>query len=67
MFFLKGTSIIEALVLIFVFSVAVLSFYSVFAVGAKYILNSKNKILAISLANQEMEKLRNLPYDQVAL
>ena len=67
MFFLRGTSIIEALVLIFVFSVAVLSFYSVFAVGAKYILNSKNKILAISLANQEMEKLRNLPYDQVAL
>lgn len=66
-FFKKGVSIIEAVVLIFVFSVATLSFYSVFSVGAKYILNSKNKILATALANEEMEKLRNLPYDDVAL
>jgi len=63
----KGTSIIEALVLIFVFSVAVLAFYSVFAIGTKYILSSKNKILAVSIANGEMEKLRNLPYADVAL
>ncbi|MEF3691977.1 MAG: hypothetical protein V3574_02905, partial [Candidatus Moraniibacteriota bacterium] len=67
MFFQRGTSIIEALVLIFVFSVAILSFYSVFSVGVRYILSSKNKILAVSLANQEMEKLRNLPYDEVGL
>ena len=67
MFFLRGTSIIEALVLIFVFSVAILSFYSVFTVGVRYILSSKNKILAVSLANQEMEKLRNLPYDKLGL
>lgn len=66
-FFKKGVSIIEALILVFIFSVVTLSFYSVFAVGSKYILNSKNKIIATSLANEEMEKLRNLPYDDVAL
>lgn len=64
---LKGVSIIEALILVFIFSVVTLSFYSVFAVGSKYILNSKNKIIATSLANEEMEKLRNLAYDDVAL
>lgn len=65
-YFRKGVSIIEAIVLIFVFSVATMSFYSVFAVGTKYILNSKNKIIAISLANERMEFLRNLPYASVA-
>jgi len=63
----KGVSMMEALILIFVFSVVTISFYSVFSIGSRYILSSKNKILAISLANEEMEKLRNLPYDSVAL
>lgn len=63
----KGVSIIEAIVLIFVFSVAAMSFYSVFAVGTKYILNSKNRIIAISLANERMEMLRNLAYNDVAI
>lgn len=66
-YFKKGISIIEALILIFVFSVVTISFYSVFSVGSRYILSSKNKILAIALANAEIEKLRNLPYDDVAL
>lgn len=61
----KGVSIIEALVLIFVFSVVTISFYSVFSAGAKYIINSKNKIIAVSLANERMEMLRNLAYDDV--
>lgn len=63
----KGVSVIEALVLIFVFSVATISFYSVFAAGSKYILNSKNRIIAVSLANERMEMLRNLAYDDVAI
>ena len=64
--FKKGFSIIEALVLIFVFSVVTLSFYSIFSVGSKYIVSSKNRIIAISLANERMELLRNLAYDNVA-
>lgn len=62
----RGVSLIEALILIFIFSVVTMSFYSVFAVGTKYILNSKNKIIATSLANERMEMLRNLAYDNVA-
>lgn len=65
--FRKGVSLIEALVAVFVFSVVTVSFYSVFSVGTKYILSSKNKIIAIALANERMELLRNLPYDSVAL
>ncbi|MDX9913167.1 MAG: carboxypeptidase-like regulatory domain-containing protein [Candidatus Moranbacteria bacterium] len=62
----RGVSLIEALILIFIFSVVTMSFYSVFAVGTKYILNSKNKIIATSLANERMEMLRNLAYNNVA-
>lgn len=64
-FFRKGVSIIEALVLVFVFSVVALSFYSVFSAGSKYIINSKNKIIAVSLTNERMEMLRNLAYGNV--
>ncbi len=63
----KGTSLIEALVLIFVFSVAVLSFYSVFSLSVRYITQSKDRTVAISLANERMELLRNLSYDDVAI
>ncbi|MFA6184162.1 MAG: carboxypeptidase-like regulatory domain-containing protein [Parcubacteria group bacterium] len=65
-YFKKGVSIVEALVLIFVFSIITISFYSVFSVGSKYIIGSKNKIIATSLANERMEMLRNLAYDSVA-
>lgn len=66
-YFKKGITIIETLIALFIFSVITLSFYSVFTVGSKYILSSKNKIIAIALANERMEFLRNLPYDQVAI
>jgi len=66
-YFKKGITIIETLIALFIFSIITLSFYSVFSVGSKYILSSKNKIIAIALANERMEFLRNLPYDQVAI
>lgn len=62
----KGTSLIEALVLVFVFSVAVISFYAVFSLSVRYITQSKDRTIAISLANEKMELLRNLSYDDVA-
>jgi type II secretory pathway pseudopilin PulG len=65
--FEKGVSIIEALVLIFVFSISALAFYSVFSVAVHYITNSKNKVIAVSLANERMELLRNLGYEDVAI
>lgn len=63
----KGVSIIEALVLVFVFSLVTVSFYSVFSVGSRYVISSKNKIIATALANERMELLRNLPYADVAV
>ena len=63
----KGASLIEALVLLFVFSVAVLSFYAVFSLSVRYVMQSKNRTVAISLANEKMEMLRNLSYDDVAI
>lgn len=65
--FKKGVSLIEALVLIFVFSVSSLAFYSVFSVGVQYITNSKNKVIAVSLVNKRMELLRNISYDDAAI
>jgi len=63
----RGATLIEALVLLFVFSVATLSFYSVFSLGIRYITQSKDRTIAISLANEKMELLRNLSYDNVAI
>ncbi len=62
----RGSSLIEALVLVFVFSVVTMSFYSVFALGTRYANDSKNRTIATAIANQRMEKLRNLAYDEVA-
>lgn len=63
----SGFTFIESLVLLFVVSVVIATFYSVFTVGTKHIIESKNRLGAISLANQEMEILRNLAYDDVAV
>lgn len=61
----KGFTLIEALVLLFVFSVVTLSFYNVISLGTKYILVSKNKLGAVAIANERMEIIRNLNYNNV--
>lgn len=63
----KGSTLIEALVLVAVFSIAGLAFYSMINVGVSYIINSKERMVAISLANERMEMARNLDYDDVAI
>ena len=63
----RGVALIEALVLLFVFSVTTLAFYGVFSLGIKYINQSRNRTIAMSLANERMEMLRNLDYDDVAI
>ncbi|PIR73888.1 MAG: hypothetical protein COU40_00100 [Candidatus Moranbacteria bacterium CG10_big_fil_rev_8_21_14_0_10_35_21] len=63
----KGFTLIEALVLLFVFSITVATFYSVFTVGMKNIIQSKNRLGAIALANEKMEIIRNLKYDDVGI
>jgi len=63
----KGFTFIEALVVLFLFSVIVTTFYSVFSLGTKHIIDSKNRLSAVSLANQKMEIIRNLPYSNVGV
>ena len=63
----NGFTIIEALVVLFIFALITVSFYSVFSVGLKYIIDSKNRLGAIAVANEKMETIRNLAYDDVGI
>ncbi len=62
---LKGFTFIEAVVLIAIVSLVTVSFYSTFAVGIRNIANSKIRLVAVSLANQKMETIRSLAYDNI--
>lgn len=63
----KGFTLIEALTVLFIFSLITTTFYSVFSLGGSYILESKNRLGAVSLANEKMEIIRNLEYEDVGV
>ncbi|MFA6159727.1 MAG: prepilin-type N-terminal cleavage/methylation domain-containing protein [Parcubacteria group bacterium] len=63
----SGFTLIEALVLLFIFSIITITFYQVISVGTRYIIFSKNRLGAIALANEKMEIARNLKYDDVGI
>ncbi|MBU0635220.1 MAG: hypothetical protein KKA52_09215, partial [Candidatus Omnitrophica bacterium] len=62
----SGFTLIEALVLLFVFTIITVTFYTVWSVSTRYILFVKNRFIAVSLANEKMEVVRNLAYDKIA-
>lgn len=53
------------MVLIFIFALITVTFYQVFSIGTRYIIDSKNRLGAISLANERMEMARNLSYNDI--
>lgn len=61
----KGFTIIEALVTLFIFSLITVTFYQIFTVGTSFIIEAKNRNAATLLANEKMEIIRNLNYDQI--
>lgn len=61
----KAFMLIEALTLLFIFSLITLTFYSVITVGVRYIQESKNRLIALSIANEKMEVVRNLKYADI--
>jgi len=61
----KGFSLIEGLVLLFIFSLITVTFYSLISVGTRYIVDAKNRLGAVSLADEKMEIVRNLAYANV--
>lgn len=53
------------MVLIFIFALISVTFFSVITVGTRHILISKNRLGAIALANEKMEIVRNLKFEDV--
>lgn len=61
----KGFTLIESLVFLFLFSVIALVFLQVVVVGTRIILDSKNRLGAVALANQKMEIIRSIEYETI--
>ncbi len=61
----SGFTLIEALTLLFLFSVITISFYSTWSLGTQHMLDARNRLGASALANQKMEIIRSLPYDDI--
>ena len=61
----RAFTLIEALVVLFIFSLITVTFYSVFSLGTRYIQDAKNRLGAIAIANEKMEIIRNLKYDDI--
>jgi type II secretory pathway pseudopilin PulG len=59
----KGFTLIEALALLFLFSVITTSFYQAWSLGTQHMLDARNRLGATALANQKMEMVRSLDYD----
>lgn len=60
-----GFMLIEALTVLFIFSLITVTFYSVYAVGIRSIQDAKNRLGALALANEKVEIVRNLSYDDI--
>lgn len=58
-------TLIEGITLLFIFSLVAVTFFQVWTVGSRAILNSKYRLGAIALANEKMEIIRNLPYENI--
>ena len=62
----RGFTLIEALVFLFIFTIITVTFYTTWSVSTRYIIFVKNRFMAVSLANEKMEVVRNLAYDKIA-
>jgi hypothetical protein len=56
---------IEAALVLFLFSIIALTFYQLFALGSKRILDVRRKLGATALASERMEMIRSLPYASI--
>lgn len=62
----RGTTLIEALAFLFIFSIITTTFYSAWSLGTGYILLAKNRLVATALADEKMEVIRNLKFEDIA-
>jgi len=63
----QGFTLVEILVVVLIMAAVFAGFYTTFMVGSRYIIDSKNRLGAIALANEKMEIIRNLSYANVGL
>ncbi len=63
----KGLTLIEVLVGTFLIVLVFLGIFGVYRTGIWVIGQSQNKITALSVANKEIEEIRNLPYSEVGV
>jgi len=61
----SGFTIIEVLVATFVVGTAIVGVFGLFVLGLRLARESENRLVAIALANEKMELIRNLPYVDV--
>jgi prepilin-type N-terminal cleavage/methylation domain-containing protein len=65
--FKRAFTLVEILVVALIITVVFTSFYTSFTVGTRYIVDSKNRLGATALANEKMEIVRNLEYDNIGI
>lgn len=63
----KGLTLIEVLVGTFLMLLVFLGIFGVYRTGIWVVGQSQNKITALSVANKEIEEIRNLPYSEVGV
>ncbi len=62
-----GFSLVEVLIVALIITFAFSAFYTVSTVGTRYIIQAKNELGATAFANEKMEIIRNLAYDDVGI
>ncbi len=63
----RGTSLIEVVIAVGIFSMIGLMFAQTFALATAHVADARTRSGAIAVATQQMEQLRNLSYDDVAV
>ncbi len=61
----KGFTLVEVLIGVFLFLVIFIAVFTGYRLAIKVAAETKNRITATAIANGEIEKIRNLPYESV--
>lgn len=61
----KGFSLVEAIIFSLIVVIVITTFYRTFASGSKVLRDARAKIAASQVANERLETLRNIPYDDL--
>ncbi|MDD3498593.1 MAG: carboxypeptidase regulatory-like domain-containing protein [Candidatus Moranbacteria bacterium] len=63
----KGFTLVEMLIVLFMFSLITVSFYRVFSAATVLMIDAKKRVAAANVANERMEYIRSLIYTDVGL